>query len=431
MAGSVVRERKTKGKETKPPKEQTENVTPASIPEGKVGSDGGISTSKNTENGVLHSGKKKTSGKDKTSQGDRSLCVALCSKIKYVLLLIFIPPFLNYASLQREAVELKPPGELYDIGWGQKLFLSCQGKGPPTVILDAPTGMSSDVWTLVAGKLAEHANVCVYDRAGLGFSERPLNKTVPSEDKSMHYLEQASYFTVERMVDDIHKLVTTSSQQPGPLILVGAELGALVMQFYTHIYESDVLGLVLINPLHEDLFEQSDGAWIQHWFGSLNPTYQTLQLGAALGITRLGLLVGALKQPITGESIPEEVVLRQKYLLCHPRHLSSVVDEHHFINETFSQMRTLRKIKSLAPHISVSVLTGNYYDEQMPSTLNKAWARAEQSLLSRLPKNVQHLVVNGADRHMIYRKPEPIVETVLKIVRKWKRTHPLSDSKSS
>lgn len=23
-------------------------------------------------------------------------------------------------------------GELYDVGWGQKLFLSCRGKGPPT-----------------------------------------------------------------------------------------------------------------------------------------------------------------------------------------------------------------------------------------------------------------------------------------------------------
>lgn len=39
------------------------------------------------------------------------------------------------------------------------------------------------------------------------------------------------------MVEDLHRLVTLSSQQPRPLILVGAELGALVAQFYTHIYE--------------------------------------------------------------------------------------------------------------------------------------------------------------------------------------------------
>ena len=50
-------------------------------------------------------------------------------------------------------------GEQYDIGWGQKLFLSCQGQGPPTVVLDAPTGMSSDVWSEVASKLSKLANV--------------------------------------------------------------------------------------------------------------------------------------------------------------------------------------------------------------------------------------------------------------------------------
>ncbi|RUS78753.1 hypothetical protein EGW08_013504, partial [Elysia chlorotica] len=111
----------------------------------------------------------------------------------------------------------------------------------------------------------------------------------------------------------------------------------------------------------------------------------------------------------------------QKYLLCHPRHLSSVVDEHHFINETFSQMRTLRKLRSLPSNISISVLSGNYYDEQMPSDLNKAWAIGEQRLLSRLPESVQHFVVNGADRHMMYRAPGPIVDAVMRVVRGWRR----------
>ena len=42
-----------------------------------------------------------------------------------------------------------------------------------SVLLDAPTGMSSDVWALVQPELAKITKVCVYDRAGLGFSERP------------------------------------------------------------------------------------------------------------------------------------------------------------------------------------------------------------------------------------------------------------------
>ncbi|XP_059154386.1 uncharacterized protein LOC131939877 [Physella acuta] len=442
MVGETTpRERSHKGKNSgnKQVSEEDKKASSVTKEAGKVkkGDEGGSGDAGHNLTAATKQAKlkKKTKTDKEKGSGGKGVLQFIGSKIKYIFLIIFVPPFLNYASLQRETIELKPEGELYDIGWGQKLFLSCKGKGPPTVVLDAPTGLSSDVWALMVEKLSEHANVCVYDRAGLGYSERPFNKSVPEPNPNSNLyasqVESWNPFTVERMVDDLHNLISSSSQQPRPLILVGAELGAIVSQFYAHLYESEILGLVLINPLSEDLFLQPEGAWVQHWFGSLSPTYQSLQLGAALGITRLGLLLGVLKQPITGESIPEDVILRQKYLLCHPRHLSSVVDEHHFINETFSQMRTMRKIKSLASNISVSVLTGNYYDEQMQSHLNKAWAKAEQSLLSKFPPNVQHLVINGADRHMLYRKPTPIIEAVLKIVRKWKRTKILSASQSA
>jgi len=54
---------------------------------------------------------------------------------------------------------LPVPGELYDIGWGQKLYLSCKGSGAPTVILDAPTGLTSDAWGLVVEKIAKYTRV--------------------------------------------------------------------------------------------------------------------------------------------------------------------------------------------------------------------------------------------------------------------------------
>uniref|UniRef100_A0A4W5QK74 Uncharacterized protein n=1 Tax=Hucho hucho TaxID=62062 RepID=A0A4W5QK74_9TELE len=57
---------------------------------------------------------------------------------KCLLLIILIPPFLNYASLQREGQLLLPEdGEIIDIGLGQKMHLMWQGQ--PVVILDAPT----------------------------------------------------------------------------------------------------------------------------------------------------------------------------------------------------------------------------------------------------------------------------------------------------
>ncbi|XP_067665448.1 uncharacterized protein [Haliotis asinina] len=357
-----------------------------------------------------------------TQQG-RSLTARCVASLKYILLFIIIPPFINYASLQKEYSSLKPTGELYDVGWGQKLFMMCEGKGPPTVILDAPTGMTSDVWTLVWPKLSKHAKVCIYDRAGLGFSERPyINQSQTAEERK-YTRNQWQPYTGERMVDDFNQLFTVSSQQPQPFILVGAELGALVSMFYTQLYEGNVLGLVLINPLSERLFEQDQGVWTQYWFGQLIPTYQSFQLGAALGLTRLALMVGILKHPLAGMELPAEVEMRQKYLLCNPRHLSSVVDEHHFINETFSQIKTLRLMKSVPKNISVTLITGNYYDEQIPSPLNKAWAKSEQSLISRDLPHATHIVVNGADHHMLYRDPSAVVEPVIKMIKQYKLRH--------
>ena len=72
----------------------------------------------------------------------------LCKNIgKFLLFVIAVPPMLNYASLKQEREFLTRNVSRYDVGFEQKLFLSCQGEGSPTVILGAPTGLSSDSWT--------------------------------------------------------------------------------------------------------------------------------------------------------------------------------------------------------------------------------------------------------------------------------------------
>ena len=53
---------------------------------------------------------------------------------------------MNYAGLRQERDHLTRNITQFDVGFGQKLFMSCLGEGRPTVILDAPTGATSDVW---------------------------------------------------------------------------------------------------------------------------------------------------------------------------------------------------------------------------------------------------------------------------------------------
>lgn len=56
-------------------------------------------------------------------------------------------------------------GDLVDIGWGQRLFYRCSGVGEPVVILDAPAGEPSDIWTHIETLLSKHTKVqyiCVF-----------------------------------------------------------------------------------------------------------------------------------------------------------------------------------------------------------------------------------------------------------------------------
>jgi hypothetical protein len=46
----------------------------------------------------------------------------------------------NYGGLQQERTFLRQQSVQYDIGFGQKLQLTCIGQGQPTVLLDAPIG---------------------------------------------------------------------------------------------------------------------------------------------------------------------------------------------------------------------------------------------------------------------------------------------------
>jgi len=104
-----------------------------------------------------------------------------------------------------------------------------------------------------------------------------------------------------------------------------------------------------------------------------------------------------------------------------PRHLSSAVDEHYFINESLSQMKTVMMMKSFPSNISVTVISSAMYDSKQASAINKAWASSYKDIVTRLPPGTTHSVVNGADHRLVHQNPEAIIEPIKKLVKKWRR----------
>ncbi len=64
--------------------------------------------------------------------------------------------------------------EMVDVG-GYRLYINCTGHSlqrSPTVVMDAGGFDGSVTWSQVQPGIARITRVCVYDRAGLGKSER-------------------------------------------------------------------------------------------------------------------------------------------------------------------------------------------------------------------------------------------------------------------
>jgi pimeloyl-ACP methyl ester carboxylesterase len=131
-----------------------------------------------------------------------------------------------------------PPGRLVDVG-GHRLHISCQGPEEaegPVVVMDAGVGEDGLSWSLVQPELAKELRVCVYDRAGLGWSEPgPRPRTNPV------------------MVAELHALLERAGV-PAPYILVGASLGGLNARLYAHTYPEEAAGLVLVDAAHEEQY---------------------------------------------------------------------------------------------------------------------------------------------------------------------------------
>jgi len=71
--------------------------------------------------------------------------------------------------------------------------------------------------------------------------------------------------TVESVVADLHALLRAAGE-PGPYVLVGHSLGGLCMRLYASTYPDDVVGMVLVDATHEEVwveFEKvlSPAAW--------------------------------------------------------------------------------------------------------------------------------------------------------------------------
>ncbi len=143
---------------------------------------------------------------------------------------------LSMSALAQLASQNDRTGHLVEVG-PHKMLVNCTGNARgATVILEAGTGDTSEVWSAVQKQVEQFATVCSYDRLGVGKSDK-----VPVER------------TADEIVSDLHELLHTVSV-PQPYIMVGHSIGGIYVRKYAALYPGEVAALVLVDSAHEEQF---------------------------------------------------------------------------------------------------------------------------------------------------------------------------------
>ena len=130
-------------------------------------------------------------------------------------------------SLDRRAHRMR--GQLVDVGDGRRLHLSCAGSGTPTVVLVPGYGSTSAVWGWIAPDVARDTRVCVYDRAGRGWSD-----PAPGQQDGI------------AIATDLNALLTNAHETP-PYVLAGHSFGGLYARAFAARYPNETAGVVLLD----------------------------------------------------------------------------------------------------------------------------------------------------------------------------------------
>jgi pimeloyl-ACP methyl ester carboxylesterase len=278
---------------------------------------------------------------------------------------------------------------LVNIGNGRRLYLTCRGKGSPTVILVAGYRDRGDPWstdllqpasrhTIVLPGVATFTRVCAYERPGTALDAAHISRSDPVPQPQ----------TAVAAVADLHALLTAASI-PGPYVLVGHSFGGLLVRLYASTYPSEVGGLVLVDALQEEV---------------------TARNRAALTPEQWAALERLMTQPLPGlEGYPD---------------LETVDFE-----TASAQMRAAAAAHPL-PSLPVVVLSRGRpqraadlppaMQAQLPSdfpwdTYEKAWGAGQAELAALVP-GTRHVIASESGHYIQRDQPELVIAAIRQVV---------------
>ncbi|MDJ0702375.1 MAG: alpha/beta hydrolase [Leptolyngbyaceae cyanobacterium MO_188.B28] len=219
-----------------------------------------------------------------------------------------------------------PPGQLIEVG-DCNLHLQVMGEGSPTVVLEHSLGGIEGYFLIQ--DIAKLTRICIYDRAGYGWSEQSPQPR-----------------TSEQIVSELDTLLTQAGIDP-PYLLVGDSFGSYNVRLYAHRFPEKVAGLVLTDGLHEagmlEMPLQVQALKLFFMSGFVMST-----LGSALGIVRLLRRIGVfeLLKPELRQFHPSILNL-VKRSFCRPKHWLTMFREMLNLDTSGRQLQVANQFDAL------------------------------------------------------------------------------------
>lgn len=286
-----------------------------------------------------------------------------------------------------------PPGKRVDIG-GYRLHYLVNGEGRPTIVLDHSLGGVEGY--LLFDELAKRSRVCIYDRAGFGWSDRSPHPR-----------------TSDRIVIELDAILTHAGLEP-PYLLIGDSFGSYNMRLYAHRYPEKVVGLILTDGLHETAMLQMSLSLrgLQLFFAS---GFVMSTLGSLLGIIRLLNLIGVFERlkPELRRCSPT-ALNAVKRSFCRPKHWLTMTQEILSLDASAQQLREAQNFHSL-PIVSIkahSFFQPSLMTSLMPLKATNQLRDRMHEALSQLSTNYVQLQAEKSGHFVWVDQPEIILQAV-------------------
>lgn len=282
-----------------------------------------------------------------------------------------------------------PPGQQVDIG-GRRLHLVEMGKGSPPVVIIPALGDNVLPWLRVLDAAAAETRVCVYDRAGIGWSDPPPHgRSTPGT-----------------MASDLHALLQAAGIPP-PYVLVGHSLGGVIARRFQADYPDTVAGMLLIDSSHEDHPRRLGAVdWREGTVGILKSAArrQARILGARRLAVALGLTPGFAAD--MARTAPREYAGAARAMSLSLRQNQAMVRELLVLAHSWGQPSTLGSLPLV-------VLTAC----RRPWRGWPVWVQMQDELAA-LSSDSEHVMAREAGHDIHLDEPHLVVQAIRSLVRR-------------